>query len=87
MDYFFRPQLGQMSYLPVLAPSKLHILRARGVNVSWMFTSKIGVHKDVSNSKFGEVTSPGETALNIRTQASPKWNRTRCQKEFSFSIN
>ena len=36
--------------------------------------SKIEVPMDIQNSK-------GMNGLNIRTNASPKWDRTRCQEE------
>ena len=43
--------------------------------------SKIEVPMDVRNSKSENMTSSGENGLNIRTNASPKWDRTRCQEE------
>ena len=44
-------------------------------------TRKIEVPKDDRNSKSGNMTSLGENGLNIRTNASPKWDRTRCPEE------
>ena len=41
----------------------------------------IEVPKDVRNSKSAKMTSSWENGLNIRTNASPKWDRTRCPEE------
>ena len=46
-----------------------------------MQRSKIEVPRDVKNSKSGLITSSGETGLNIRTNASSKWDKTRCLEE------
>ena len=45
--------------------------------------SKIEVPRDVRNSKLRsvDITSSGENDLNIRTNASPKWDRIRCPEE------
>ena len=40
------------------------------------FKSKIEVQRHVRNSKSENMTSSGENGLNIRTNASPKWDRT-----------
>ena len=43
--------------------------------------SKIEVPRDGRNSKSGNTTSSGENGLNIRTNASPNWDRTRCPEK------
>ena len=43
--------------------------------------SKIEVPRDVRNSKSGNMTSSVENGLNIRANASPKVERTRCPEE------
>ena len=43
--------------------------------------SKIEVPRDERNSKSENMTCSGENNLNIRTNASPKWDRTRCPEE------
>ena len=44
--------------------------------------SKKEVPRDVRNSKRSvDMTSSGKNGLNIRTNASPKWDRTRCPEE------
>ena len=35
------------------------------------------IPKYVRNSKYGNITSQGETGLNTRTHTSPKWDRIR----------
>ena len=47
-----------------------------------MLISKIEVPRDVRNSKKSvDMTISGKNGLNIRTNASPKWDRTRCPEE------
>ena len=48
--------------------------------------SKTEVPRDVLNSNSGNMTSSGENDLNIRTNASPKWDRTRCPEELASSV-
>ena len=44
--------------------------------------SKIEVPRDVPRLKRSvDMTSSGKNGLNIRTIASPKWDRTRCPEE------
>ena len=33
-----------------------------------------------------DMTSSGKNGLNIRTNASPKWDRTRCPEEYASSV-
>ena len=33
-----------------------------------------------------DMTSSGKNGLNITTNASPKWDRTRCQEELASSV-
>ena len=41
--------------------------------------SEIEIPRDVRNSKSGNMISSGETGLNLRTCASPKWENSRSQ--------
>ena len=43
--------------------------------------SKIEVPRRVRNSESENMTSSGENGLNIRTNASPKWDSTRRPEE------
>ena len=44
-------------------------------------SSKAKKKSDVRNAKSGNITSSGENRRNIRTNASPKLERTRCPEE------
>ena len=33
-----------------------------------------------------DIASSGKNGLNIRTNASPKWDRTRCPEEYASSV-
>ena len=51
-------------------------------NNSVLIRSKIEVPRDVRNSKRSvDMASSGKNDLNIRTNASPKWDRNRCPEE------
>ena len=41
---------------------------------------------DIRYSKSGNMTRSGKNGLNIRTNRSPIWDRTRCPEEQVFSI-
>ena len=45
------------------------------------FISKIEVPRDVRNSKSENMTSSGKNGINVRTNANPKWDRTRYPEE------
>ena len=54
--------------------------------LEWRQKGKIEVPRDVRNSKSGNMTSSEENGLNIRTNASPKWEKTRCPIEYASSF-
>ena len=49
--------------------------------------SRIGIKQNRTTEgcsklkRFVDMTSSGKNGLNIRTNASPKWDRTRCPEE------
>ena len=47
----------------------------------------IEVLRYVRNLKSGKLTISGENSLDIRTNVSPKLDRTRCSVELAFSIS
>ena len=44
------------------------------------------VRRDVPNSKSRNMISSREIGLNIRTNASPKWDRSRCPEKQAPSV-
>ena len=51
------------------------------VKVKMPGVSNIEKSRDIRNPKSGDMSSSGEIGLNNRTNARPKWNRTRCPEE------
>ena len=47
---------------------------------------KLEIPNDVWNFKFGNMTSARENYINIGTNASPKWDKTRCPEEKASSV-
>ena len=61
--------------------SKLLIYYNTNILYVHILLSKIEVPGDVRNVKSENMTSSGKISLNIRTNASPKWDRTMCPEE------
>ena len=51
------------------------------MKVGTVFASKIEVPRMFETQRSVDMTSSGKNGLNIRANASPKWDRTRCLKE------
>ena len=52
----------------------------------YVTNNKIEGSRDYRNSKSGNVTSSEQNVLNIRTNASPKLDRTRFPEEYASSV-
>ena len=63
-----------------------HLSRLNVELANLRLKGKTEVPRDVRNLKSENMTSPGEKSLNIRTNASPKWDRTRCKEELAYSV-